>query len=186
MNKVDIVIAGVGGQGNLLLAKLIAEAALMAGLEAKRSEIKGLAQRGGPVQSLVKIGEQVWSPLVEKGQADLLLGLELVEALRNVQFLSVTGHAIVSRNFVPNPLPFSQPEMLARAQRRGFILISAMDLAKQAGNAQSTNIVILGAASHFFPFGPEFFQEALRKNVKRFLEENLQAFQLGREALPLT
>jgi indolepyruvate ferredoxin oxidoreductase beta subunit len=184
MNKVDIVIAGVGGQGNLLLAKLIAEAALMAGLEAKRSEIKGLAQRGGPVQSLVKIGEQVWSPLVERGQADLLLGLELVEALRNVQFLSATGHAIVSRNFAPNPLPFSQPEMLARAQRRGFILISALDLAKQAGNTQSTNIVILGAASHFFPFGPELFREALRKNVKRFLEENLKAFELGREILP--
>jgi indolepyruvate ferredoxin oxidoreductase beta subunit len=183
MNKVNIIIAGVGGQGNLLVAALIAKAALAEGLVARRSEIKGLAQRGGPVQSLVRVGKQVWSPLIEQGTADLLLGLDPVEALRYIQFLAPTGKAITSSNFAPNPVSFSQEEILEKARERGFLLVPANDLAKRAGNVLSANIVLLGAASPFFPFPPERFRQVIRDNVKRFLEENLKAFELGREVI---
>jgi len=182
MRKIDIVIAGVGGQGNLFLAKLLTQVALKANLDVKRSEIKGLAQRGGPVLSQVRMGEKVWSPLIELGQADLLLGLEPVEALRNAQYLSPSGKAIVSANFYPNPVAFSEEEMLEKAKERGFILIPALDIAKAAGSPQSMNIVILGAASNFLPFDVTLFEEVIKENTKRMLEENLRAFQKGREA----
>lgn len=183
--KVDVVIAGVGGQGNLLVAGLIAKAALSQGLEAKRSEIKGLAQRGGSVQSLVRIGEKVWSPLIEQGSADILLGLDPVEALRYIQYLAPTGKAIASSNFAPNPVSFSQEEILTKARGHGFFLLPATELAKQAGSVQSANIVVLGAASHFFPFPAEVFRQVIEENVKRFLEENLKAFELGRQAITI-
>lgn len=186
MKKVDVVIAGVGGQGNLLVASIIAQTALDYSWEAKRSEIKGLAQRGGSVQSLVRVGEKVWSPLIEKGTADILLGLEPVEALRNVQFLSPAGKAIVSKNFAPNPIPYSQEEVLEKVRAQGFILIPAVDLAKEAGNPQCLNVVLLGAASHFFPFPAESFKQTIKKIVKRLQEVNQKAFDLGREAVTST
>ncbi len=182
MKKVDVVIAGVGGQGNLLVASIIAYTALGYGWEAKRSEIKGLAQRGGSVQSLVRVGEKVWSPLIEKGTADILLGLEPIEALRSIQFLSPSGKAVVSQNFAPNPIPYSQDEVMEKVRAQELILIPAVELAREAGNPQCMNVVLLGAASHLFPFPPESFKETIRKIVKRLEDVNQRAFDLGREA----
>ena len=183
MKKIDVVIAGVGGQGNLLLAKLITLTALAEGWDVKRSEIKGLAQRGGSVLSQVRMGEKIWSPLIELGSADFLLGLEPVEALRNYQFLGPQGKAIVSSNFAPNPIKFSEEEILEKARSLSFLLIPALDLAKKAGSPQSANIVILGAVSHFLPFALSTYEKVLKENLKRLQEENLKAFALGREEI---
>ncbi len=183
MKKIDIVIAGVGGQGNLLLAKLITLTALDEGWDVKRSEIKGLAQRGGSVLSQVRLGEKVWSPLIELGSADFLLGLDPVEALRNYQFLGPEGKAICSSNFAPNPIQFSEEEILKKAQSLNFLLIPALDLAKKAGSPQSANIIILGAVSNFLPFALSTYEKILKENLKRLLEENLKAFALGREEI---
>jgi indolepyruvate ferredoxin oxidoreductase beta subunit len=183
VKKIDLVIAGVGGQGNLLLAKLLSLVALEEGWDVKRSEIKGLAQRGGSVLSQVRMGEKIWSPLIQLGSADFLLGLDPVEALRNFQFLSPEGKALVSSNFAPNPIKFSEEEVLEKARSLKFLLIPALDLAKKVGSPQSANIVILGALSNFLPFSLSTFEKIMKENLKRLQEENLKAFALGREEI---
>ncbi len=192
MKPKRLVFVGVGGQGNLLASRLLGEACLSVGIPAVVSEIHGMAQRGGIVESAVLMGD-VTSPIVSNGEADVLIGFEPVETLRALGKCN-TGTTIIT-NTHPLP-PFtvsvgqgSYPpvdEILALIERKANRLI-ALDgnaLAGQAGNALSLNMVMLGAltGSGTIPIGMEDMKKTISSSTKKtFLESNLRAFDLGME-----
>lgn len=192
MQAKRIVFVGVGGQGNLLITRLLGEAALAKGIPALVSEIHGMAQRGGIVESAVVMGD-VHSPIVADGEADILIGFEPMETLRAMGKARKKG--IVLTNTAPL-LPFtvsigqgSYPDvqqMLKLMQTKPVQLLSmdAKDLAQKAGNVQSLNMVLLGGLIGLdqLPISPEDMKTTLKEQTKKaFLESNLQAFDLGLE-----
>ena len=192
LSATNIVIAGVGGQGTLLLGQVLAHASSSAGLKAKATETLGLSQRGGSVASHVRIGEDVFQPLVWDGSADLLLGFEPLEALRAAKFLS-TGSLVVlnTHKVLPSLVRAGQEKypsieeivnILRRISR--VVAIDATALADKAGNRISMNMVMLGAAcaTGRLPIPKEAAEQAMRNNVpKRAIDLNLKAFNLGYE-----
>ena len=188
--KQDIILAGVGGQGTLSIAYVIDNAALQAGLNFKQAEVHGMAQRGGAVQSHLRLSQEpIFSELIPRGQADLILSVEPMEALRYVESLHTGGRLVTCRKpFVNIPDYPDLEEVLAAV--RGFgeraLIIDSESLAKEAGSSRARNMVMLGAAS-----GDLIVDEALLKDHIRALflpkgeklvEINLEAFRLGREA----
>lgn len=191
----NVIIAGVGGQGNVLAAHIIAEVALEDGYDVRVAETYGGAMRGGSVFSLVKFGKAVGSPMISEDSLDALVGLEPVEALRQgVQYLAPSGEAIVNTVSIMSPdvnlglakNPDTQKivESLEQLCRR----VTAFDgtaAARKAGSPRSLNIVMTGALaeSKLLPFSCETFEEAIRKRVPKGTEEaNLKAFHAGRDA----
>ena len=184
-----VLLAGVGGQGTILAADLLAKTAIASGLEVKLSEIHGMSQRGGSVTTVVNMGEDVHSMVISEGEADYLLAFETTEALRNIHFLKPEGK-IYCNDVQISPLPVltgkalmpSGPQM--RLEQYGAHLIPAQDLAQQAGSAKSANVVLLGALSTGLPFDEEVWQEQIRLKVPpKTVEANLEAFRLGRECI---
>ena len=190
-NKVkSILMAGVGGQGTLLASEVLAEVLMLAGFDVKKSEIHGMSQRGGSVTSHVRWGEKVYSPLIPEGSADILFGFEILETYRYLPMLR-QGGAIVANDLKIAPGPVasgtdSYPEDIPgklRAQVDDVLLVDGMDKAKQAGNYRTVNTVLLGALSMRMDIAEELWLKALKKLVpEKFLEENLKAFELGRQA----
>jgi indolepyruvate ferredoxin oxidoreductase, beta subunit len=185
--RCDIVAAGVGGQGVLLVARCLALAALHAGLSVKQSETHGMARRGGPVVSHVRIADApVHSPLVSTGGASLLLGFELLETVRSLNYLAPAGGAIVSLETVPNVVDYPDPAFLIGRLRgrQGVRLLDPRPLAREAGSARASNVVLLGAASAFLPIPPDALRDTLRRLFRNSPQKvgtaTLRAFELGR------
>jgi len=185
-----VVFVGVGGQGNLLASRLLGEASLSVGIPAVVSEIHGMAQRGGIVESAVLMGD-VTSPIVSNGEADVLIGFEPVETLRILE--KCNKETIVITNTHPLPPftvsvgqgtypPLDEIMGLIRAKAKQVIALDGDALAAEAGNSLSLNMVMLGAliGSEAIPIGAEAMKETISTSTKKaFLESNLKAFDLG-------
>ena len=193
MSKWRIHITGVGGQGTLMATALIGQAALLADVNANLSEIHGMAQRGGIVQSSVTLGD-LKSPMVAKGEADVLLGFEPAETIRAAGQCS-SGTVVITNDVPLEPFTVSTgreayPDVgpaLAKIKARvkKLVKLDADSLAREAGNILSLNIVMLGAlAKHGdLPFTADYLRQAIKENTKeKFMDMNLRAFELGYEA----
>jgi indolepyruvate ferredoxin oxidoreductase beta subunit len=193
METTRLVIVAVGGQGNLLASKVLGEAALISGVPVRMSEIHGMAQRGGVVESAIVFGEAT-SSIISDGEADILLGFEPAETLRAINRCSKKTMVIINTATLP---PFTvgigkgnYPEVeeiktLLAAKTAGLVSLDAMALAREAGSPMSVNIVLLGALiqTGALGFTKENVIEAIRRRTKpAFLEKNLKAFELGMEA----
>lgn len=189
--QLDFVLAGVGGQGIVLAGDLLAVAAMESGLDVKKSDIFGMAQRGGSVTSAVRIGEKVRSPLPKAGQADFLLAAEKMEAARTVGQLRPGGTPIVSDYRLP-PLavssgaatyPSDDEVASVLAARAGHVYwVKAEEMAAELGNRKAANVVLVGFLSHFLPLPVEAWEAAIARRVPaRFQELNKRAFARGRE-----
>jgi indolepyruvate ferredoxin oxidoreductase beta subunit len=191
MKEFNIVLAGVGGQGTLLAAEILGIAALKEGLNVRVSEIHGMAQRGGAVVSTIRIGEKVLATTILEGQADVLLGFEPLETLRNLRFASEKTLVVMSDERIP-PTELSakkmkypsMDEILAKIHRftKNVILLDTAKLAREAGNIITENIVLVGAlaATGKIPVKKECLKEALSELVSaKHLKMNVKAFELG-------
>ena len=180
----DVFICGVGGQGILLSSRILSALCLEEGLDVKKSEVHGMAQRGGSVVSHVRFGEKVHSPLIEEGRADFLVAFEKMEALRWIHFLAPEGTAVVNTlELLPSGAE-SYPEGLAGRieEKAGRVIFAEADrLAAEAGSPRAVNIVLLGVLSGLLDFPAERWRAMIEKTVKpKTLETNLRAFDLGR------
>jgi indolepyruvate ferredoxin oxidoreductase beta subunit len=190
MDCIRLIVVAVGGQGNLLASKILGEAALQAEVPVNMSEIHGMAQRGGVVESAIVMGD-ARSNLISDGEADILVGFEPAETLRALNKCS--AKTVVITNLSPIP-PFTvsigkgvYPNLdklreLIRAKTKRLVAIDGLSLAKQAGNPMSLNIVLLGALlqTNLLPVSAEQVKQAIRAKTKpAFVETNLKAFDLG-------
>ena len=170
----NIVIAGVGGQGSILAAKILGSLFMERGLDVKVNEVHGMSQRGGSVVTMVRAGETVYSPLVTEGTADLLIGLELTEAVRAMPYLKPGGKAFVSSRVIPIA---GGPSGVIGG---GVTPIDAHGIAERAGNKRCENTVLLGAASKALDFTQDEWEKAFRFSMKpEHLDVNLIAFSEG-------
>jgi indolepyruvate ferredoxin oxidoreductase beta subunit len=177
----NLLIVGVGGQGIILVSEIIARAALAAGLYVKKSETHGMAQRGGSVVTHSRISDaEVYSPLIAKGTADMLLAFEPVEALRYADYLGKDAKIIVNTNPIAVGNYPEKEKLLEELKKLGnTTFVDAAKLATEAGNPMTQNTVMLGAASKSLPIKKDLLLQSIRENVKRSLEENLKAYELG-------
>ena len=186
-NAKTILLCGVGGQGTILAADLLARAAMQAGFEVKVSEIHGMAQRGGAVTTVVRFGESVNTMVADIGAVDCLVSFETTEALRNISFLREDGYLLVADETI-RPLPVacgraSMPhDAKGKLDEAGAVLIPAHDLAVQAGNAKCENVAILGALEPKLGFGIDVWKQVIEGRVPpKTVEANVKAFELGLE-----
>ncbi len=181
------LLCGVGGQGTILAADLLAHAACDAGLDVKVSEIHGMAQRGGAVTTVVRFGEHVDSMVSDAGAADLIVSFETTEALRNIDQLKDGGSLVVNDESIePLGVLTGKASMPQGAREelsdRGAILVPAGEIAQEAGNAKAANVVLLGALSAQLDFPLDVWEEAVRSHVPpKTVEVNLDAFHAGRQ-----
>ena len=187
METKNIMIVGVGGQGSLLASKLLGRLLLTRGYDIKVSEVHGMRQRGGSVVPYVRFGDKVYSPIIDKGEADFIVSFELLEAARYTEFLRPEGRIITNTQQI-NPMPVitgaaTYPEALVKKMQAAGIAIDAIDaltLAEEAGSAKAVNLVLLGCLSKYFDFTEAEWMEAIEKSVPpKFLELNKKAFALG-------
>ena len=190
METKNIMIVGVGGQGSLLASKLLGKLLLTRGYDIKVSEVHGMSQRGGSVVTYVRFGDKVYSPVIDKGQADFIVSFELLEAARWTEYLKPGGKIIVNTQRI-NPMPViigaaQYPENLAQKMAEAGIDVDAFDalsLAEEAGSAKAVNIVLMGHLSKNFDFTQEEWLQAIEQSVPpKFLELNKKAFTLGANA----
>ena len=190
-NELNIIIAGVGGQGNVRGAQILGMAAVKAGYKARVSDVYGIAQRGGPVLSHVRIGKEIYGSMVEEHRADVIVGLEPMEALRATsRFLKPGGTIILStRPIYPvevNTGKASYPKLedilavIGKASRK-IVTLDATKIAEEAGIPIAANIVVLGVlvGLGILPFSETILREAIKENIPRALEQNLKAFDAG-------
>ena len=194
MKTVNVSLVGVGGQGIILTADLLAKTAAIAGYDVKKSEIHGMAQRGGSVTSQVRFGKAVASPIIQEGTADILVSFDKLEAIRNAGILAKTGTALVNDLYlVPVTVSSGQQKPVAdldgkvKKAFKKLVLVDAMKVAtEEVGNARTMNMVIAGALSALCPFEENLWLKALEALLAgpkaRLLEVNKKAFQLGRAA----
>lgn len=194
MSKMSIFITGVGGQGSLMASKIIARAAMNAGQKVLVSEVHGMAQRGGVVESTVKIGD-VHSPILLDGDADILVGFELSETLRALRKASAKTTILTSTDvIVPITVSLgkgSYPDTDSalkeiKATGKVTLTLPLVDLATRAGNVITANMVMIGAlaATGLLPFDEKYLREAMEGSVpERALEINRRAYELGRQAI---
>ena len=182
----DIIIAGVGGQGILTIAAIIDLAAMELGLQVKQAEVHGMSQRGGAVESHLRISsEAIWSDLIPLGKADLILSLEPMEALRQLPFLSPKGLIITATEPQGEIVGYPSVDALQTAiTNTGFhLLVDATTLAKDAGSSKSSNLVMLGAAAPYLGIGNKVLEKAITayfaKKGENIVATNLRAFRLG-------
>jgi indolepyruvate ferredoxin oxidoreductase, beta subunit len=183
----SVVLVGVGGQGILLAAEILAQAALIAGHDVKTNEVHGMAQRGGSVMAQIRFGQKVFSPLVAEGTAAVIGSLERLETLRYYRYLAPGGLAVVSSQIIM-PVTVSSglatyPADCEARLRRTFprlVYLNAADMAASLGNVQAANTVLLGAISSELALPNEAWHEALHKCInKKFMELNEKAFAAG-------
>ena len=188
METKNVMIVGVGGQGSLLASKLLGRLLLSKGYDIKVSEVHGMSQRGGSVVTYVRYGDKVYSPVIDKGEADYIVSFELLEAARWTEFLKPGGKIIVNTQQI-NPMPViigaaQYPEnLLEKMQQAGLDVdgLDALSLAEQAGSSKAVNIVLMGHLSRYFDFTEEEWMDAIDQSVPaKFLELNKTAFRLGR------
>jgi len=188
----NIMLVGVGGQGIILASEALCHALIRSGWQVKKSEVHGMAQRGGSVRTDVRFGSEIYAPLISAGAADILVAFEQLEALRYLHFLRPQGLVLTSAERImpvtiltgPYPYPQDIPGRLAErgAQVR---VVDAPGLAAQAGNPRTAGIALMGALSHHIAVSALVWRKAIAALVpERFREANLEAFRRGRR-LPL-
>jgi len=193
VKKLDLLMAGVGGQGVIIASDLVGEAALAAGYGVKKTDTIGMAQRGGSVISHVRIACQVWSPLIKEGEVDVLLAFEKLEAARWGYCLRPGGIAVVN-NHALLPLsvslgkecyPSDEEIIDILRQRAGQIyFISGTNRAREMGNIRILNMFMLGCASHFLPIRVHLWKECIYQRIPSDLQQiNIMAFNLGRKEI---
>jgi len=183
-----VMLVGVGGQGTILASDVLAKVAASAGFDVKLSEVHGMSQRGGSVDTVVRFGDHVYSPTADPGSADHLVAFELLEAARWLHYVKPGGRLVVN-NRVIAPLPVLIGEMgtptgvEAALAFEGAVLIDADEIACEAGSPRSANIVLLGALSLGLPFEASVWRDVITARVpSKTVEGNLAAFELGRAA----
>ncbi len=185
----NILFCGVGGQGILLASEITAYALLSSGLDAKKSEVHGMAQRGGSVEAHLRYGKNVYSPLIEPVTADLLLAFEIMEALRYLPYLNKNSTVIVNTQKILPPAVATGKALypgniLEELADRGLTVIpvDGYEIAKTAGNAKAANVALVGALSSLMPIPEETFIDVIKQRIPaRFLDVNLSVFQEGRK-----
>ena len=184
----NIMIVGVGGQGSLLASKLLGHLLLTQGYDVKVSEVHGMSQRGGSVVTYVRYGDRVFSPIIDRGEADFVVSFEQLEAARWVEYLKEDG-IIVTNTQKTDPMPVitgavPYPEGLIESMRALGARVDAIDalsLAEKAGSSKAVNLVLMGRLSRYFDFPDAVWQEAIEACVPaKFLELNRAAFALGK------
>ncbi len=190
MKTKNIMVVGVGGQGSLLASKLLGQVFLDGGFDVKVSEVHGMSQRGGSVVTYVRYGDKVASPIIDEGEADVIVSFELLEAARWLPCLRPNGQVVTNIQQM-DPMPVITgaafyPENLVEKMRNAGAKVDAIDclkLAEEAGSAKAVNIVLMGRLSRYFDFPVETWMKAMERIVPgKFLEMNRKAFALGRDA----
>ncbi len=187
MSTKNIMIVGVGGQGSLLASRILGNAVLLQNYDVKVSEVHGMSQRGGSVVTYVKYGDKVASPVICRGEADIIVSFELLEAARWISYLKPDG-VIVTNTQMINPMPVvigdaEYPEnLVSKMEAAGAKVIAAdaLAIAREAGNEKAVNVALIGLMAHALGFDPDILREAIKISVpEKFLELNLKAFDLG-------
>lgn len=181
-----IMIVGVGGQGTLLASRILGNTVINEGYDVKVSEVHGMSQRGGSVVTYVKYGEKVFSPIIGKGEADIILAFEMLEAYRAMPYLKEGGKLIVNTQEI-DPMPVitgaaAYPENIGEklAEKVDVSLVDALSLAKDAGNFKAVNVVLIGVMAKSTDIPYEKWVETIKTTVpEKFMEVNLKAFELG-------
>ncbi|MBN2171286.1 MAG: indolepyruvate oxidoreductase subunit beta [Candidatus Krumholzibacteriota bacterium] len=185
----NVLLVGVGGQGVLLASDILSQVAMEAGHDAKKSEVHGMAQRGGVVSSHVRFGERVWSPIIPEGGADVLLAFEQAEALRAMHLVAPGGSAVVNTQRIIPPIAAGKdwdypenPLAEVRARIPATVAVSAREECRALGNEKMVSVLLLGALSASLDFDEDLWRKVIRARVPRGTEDlNWRAFQRGRE-----
>ncbi len=186
----NILLVGVGGQGTILASKILSTALVNAGYDVKMSEVHGMAQRGGSVTTQIRYGEKVYSPIIGKGEADVMVCFEKMEALRWIEYVKPTGKVVINDYEIPSaPIlvgKMEYPQGIIE-EMEGKISVSvfkAADIAKELGNSKTMNIVLLGALVKAMGLDHMDWDDIIRNNVKKGFEDlNLKAFHAGMAAI---
>ena len=187
MNKLNIMLVGVGGQGTLLASRVLGTVALKMGYDVKVSEVHGMSQRGGSVVTYVKMGEKIYSPLIEKGEADVILAFEKLEALRWMEYLNEGGRMIVNEQKI-NPMPViigkaKYPESIIpklKDKLGNVSSINALKIARESGSIKAVNIVLIGLMAASSEIGRDVWLDAMKEVIpQKLLEVNIKAFEAG-------
>ncbi len=187
MSKLNIMIVGVGGQGTLLASRLLGNVAMKQGYDVKVSEVHGMSQRGGSVVTYVKMGEKVYSPIIEKGEADFLLAFENLEALRWIDYLKKGGTLVLNDQQI-DPMPViigkaKYPERIIERLKEGGVCmesIDALNIAKECGNIKAVNMVLIGLLAKTTNISRDIWLEAMREVIpQKILDVNVKAFNAG-------
>jgi indolepyruvate ferredoxin oxidoreductase, beta subunit len=188
MSITTVLLTGVGGQGTILASDVLAKVAAASGFDVKLAEVHGMSQRGGSVDTVVRFGDRVYSPVIDPGMADHLVAFEEIEAARWLHYLKPDGRLVVNQHVI-QPLPvligaIAPPSGIeAVLQYEGAVFLDAEALACQAGSPRSANVVLLGAMSVGLPFDVDTWREIVAKRVPpKTVEGNLAAFEIGRDA----
>lgn len=186
MDTKTVLLCGVGGQGTILAADILAKVAAAAGLKVKLSEVHGMAQRGGSVTTIVRFGEEVHSPVTDPGCVDALVSFEILEALRNAHFLNSEGIIFVNDE-LNEPMSVRigaqkiENDPVAELKKRKAHFIPATETAISVGSPRSANVVLLGALSRVLPFDENLWLDVIEARVpEKTLEGNIAAFKAGR------
>ncbi|MBR0094281.1 MAG: indolepyruvate oxidoreductase subunit beta [Synergistaceae bacterium] len=187
----NIMIVGVGGQGSVLASKLLGHLLTAQGFDVKVSEVHGMSQRGGSVVTYVRYGERVYSPIIDKGEADFIVSFEILETARWLEYLKPDGQIVTSTQQI-DPMPvligaMPYPDNLLDKIKATGVKVDALDclkLAEEAGSSKAVNLVLLGRLSHYFnDIADEAWQEAINSCVPpKFIELNKKAFELGKNS----
>ncbi|MDR0477134.1 MAG: indolepyruvate oxidoreductase subunit beta [Desulfobulbaceae bacterium] len=188
MKAGNILFTGVGGQGILLASELTALALLSAGFDAKKSEVHGMAQRGGSVTAQLRFGARVYGPLIAMGTADVQVAFEMMEAVRYLPYLRPNATVVVNTQKILPPLvatgQASYPENILQnltERKISFLSLDAFEIARQVGESKTANVVMVGALSALLPVKADVFEQSIATRVPaRFKEANIEAFRRGR------
>jgi indolepyruvate ferredoxin oxidoreductase beta subunit len=186
----NVLFAGVGGQGALLAAEIAAMAVARSGYEVKQTEVHGVSQRGGSVETHLRFGQTVWSPVITPGQADYVIGLEKIEALRFAHYVHPTEGLILinDHEIIPASIADADTKYPHNAidflKERGYnvLVLMATKIAHELGDGRMANVVMIGAVSKSLPIAQDIWLETLNKRIpEKYREANLKAFQAGLE-----
>ena len=188
MKAGNILFTGVGGQGILLASELTALALLAAGFDAKKSEVHGMAQRGGSVTAQLRFGERVYAPLIAMGSADVQVAFEMMEAVRYLPYLRPKATVVVNTQKILPPAvatgQASYPENILKnleERKISFLSLDAFEMAQRVGEIKTANVIMVGALSVLLPVKAEVFEQSITARVpQRFKEVNIEAFRRGR------
>jgi len=184
----NILMVGVGGQGVILASEILSEVMMRAGYDVKKSEVHGMAQRGGSVSTHVRFGPRVFSPLIKKGDADILFSFEMLESVRYLDFLKKDALIVVNNQKVLPPsvtlgvdrYPENIPEIL-RERFSQVEIVDAVGIAQRAGNGRAVNVAFLGVLSRYVDADEGVWREVITSMLPpKLVEVNLKAFSLGR------
>lgn len=182
----NIMIVGVGGQGTLLASRILGKVAIKGGYDVKVSEVHGMSQRGGSVVTYVKYGDKVYSPIIDRGEADLILAFEILEAYRALPYLKKGGQIIANTQQM-NPMPvitgaMEYPADIEKklAEKVNLLAVDALSLAEEAGSFKAVNVVLIGLLAKSMDIDKDIWIDTIKETVpEKFIDLNMKAFEMG-------